>query len=108
MAKSGLVQFNPLGNPFVSSSTSGQTTNFRLHNEQTVNGLRKIAWASVFFFKRQHIYICSFKGKMETQSIFLNPFTVMPFPQKITGRAKYGRGRSWQNMGQKRPLNQAG
>jgi hypothetical protein len=31
-----------------SSSTNGQTTNFRLHNEQSVNGLRKIAWASVF------------------------------------------------------------
>jgi hypothetical protein len=32
-------------------------TNFRLHDEQTVNGLRKIAWASVFLLKRQHIYI---------------------------------------------------
>jgi hypothetical protein len=31
-----------------SSSTNGQRTNFRLHNEQLVNGLRKIAWASVF------------------------------------------------------------
>ncbi len=34
-------------------------TNFHLHDEQTVNGLRKIAWASVFHFclKRQDIYM---------------------------------------------------
>jgi hypothetical protein len=31
--------------------------NFSLHNEQTVNGLRKIAWASVFGLKQQHINI---------------------------------------------------
>ncbi len=30
-----------------------QTDNFRLHDEQTVNGLRKIVWASVFRLKRQ-------------------------------------------------------
>ncbi len=34
-----------------------QTDNFRLYNEQTVNGLRKNAWASVFRLKRQYIYI---------------------------------------------------
>jgi hypothetical protein len=27
-----------------------------LHDEQMVNRLGKIAWASVFHFKRQHIY----------------------------------------------------
>jgi hypothetical protein len=37
-------------------STDGQTTNFNLHDEQTVNGLRKIAWASIFRLKRQHRY----------------------------------------------------
>jgi hypothetical protein len=37
-----------------SSSTKGQTTNFRLYDEQAVNGLRKIAWASVFHcYKRK-------------------------------------------------------
>jgi hypothetical protein len=25
-------------------------TNFRLHDEQMINGLRKIAWASIFHF----------------------------------------------------------
>ncbi len=25
-----------------------QTTNFRLHDEQTINGIKKITWASVF------------------------------------------------------------
>jgi hypothetical protein len=35
---------------FVSSSTNGQTTNFHLQDEQTVDGLRKILWASVFHF----------------------------------------------------------
>jgi hypothetical protein len=29
----------------------------RLHDEQTVNGLRKIAWASVFSLKCQHMLI---------------------------------------------------
>jgi hypothetical protein len=59
--------FTPFTNgqlPFVSSSTNGRMANFRLHEEQSVNGLRKIAWASVFRFsfetaayilKRQHI-----------------------------------------------------
>ncbi len=32
-------------------------TNFQLHDEQTVNGLAKIAWASVFCLKQQHIHI---------------------------------------------------
>ncbi len=40
--------FNPLANGFVSLSTNWKTTNFRLHDEQTVNGLMKIAWASFF------------------------------------------------------------
>jgi hypothetical protein len=31
-------------------------TNFPLYDEQTINGLRKIAWASVYRLKRQHIY----------------------------------------------------
>jgi hypothetical protein len=38
-----------------------QTDNFGVHDEQTVNGFRKIVWASIFclifFVKRQHIYI---------------------------------------------------
>jgi hypothetical protein len=34
---------------------SDKRQNFRLHDEQTVNGLRKIAWASVFRLKLQHI-----------------------------------------------------
>jgi hypothetical protein len=36
--------FSPFANeqlPFVSSLTKGQTKNFRLHDEQTVNGLKK-------------------------------------------------------------------
>jgi hypothetical protein len=32
-------------------------TNFRLHDEQMVNGLRKIVCASIFCLKWQHIYI---------------------------------------------------
>ncbi len=32
-------------------------TNFHLLDEQTVNGLGKIAWASIFHLKRQHIYM---------------------------------------------------
>ncbi len=36
--------------PFVSFSMNGQMTNFCLHDEQTVNGLRKITWASVLHF----------------------------------------------------------
>jgi hypothetical protein len=37
-----------------------QTDNFRMYDEQTVNGLRKNARASVFRFrlKRQYIHIC--------------------------------------------------
>jgi hypothetical protein len=35
----------------VSSSTNGQMTNFHLHNEQMVKGLRKIACASSFHLK---------------------------------------------------------
>jgi hypothetical protein len=31
-------------------------TNFRFHDEQTVNGLMKIAWASIFQLKWQRIY----------------------------------------------------
>ncbi len=40
-------------------STNGQAINFHLHEEQTVNRLRKVAWASVFIFclKWQHINI---------------------------------------------------
>jgi hypothetical protein len=34
----------------------GQTTNFHLYDEQTVNGLRQITWASVFRLKQQHIH----------------------------------------------------
>jgi hypothetical protein len=34
-----------------------QRNYFRLHDEQTVNGLKKIAWASDFRSKQQHIYI---------------------------------------------------
>jgi hypothetical protein len=34
-----------------------QTTNFRLHIEQTVNGFRKIARVSVFWLKWKHVYI---------------------------------------------------
>ncbi len=45
--------FIPFSNgylPFVSTSTNGQMTNFFLLDEQTVNGLRKIFWASLFCF----------------------------------------------------------
>jgi hypothetical protein len=45
--------FSPFANRyhlFVSLSRNGQMTNFRFHDEQTVNGLRKIVWASVFCF----------------------------------------------------------
>ncbi len=31
-------------------------TNFCLHDKKTVNGLKKIAWTSLFRLKRQHIY----------------------------------------------------
>jgi hypothetical protein len=34
-------------------------TNFRVHDEQTVHGLRKITWASVFLFPYTHIHICT-------------------------------------------------
>jgi hypothetical protein len=34
----------------------GQRRTFRLHDEQTVNGLRKSAQASVFHLKRQYLY----------------------------------------------------
>ncbi len=34
--------------PFVSVPAIGQTTNFHLQEEEMVNGLKKIAWASVF------------------------------------------------------------
>jgi hypothetical protein len=34
----------------ISLSTKRQPTNFRLYNEQIENGLRKIAWPSVFCF----------------------------------------------------------
>ncbi len=34
-------------------TANGQTTNFHLHNEQMVNGVRKIAWASFF-----HLIFC--------------------------------------------------
>jgi hypothetical protein len=38
--------------------TGNKRTNDKFpHDEQTVNGLRKISWASVFCLKRQHIYI---------------------------------------------------
>ncbi len=52
--------FSPFANgqlPFVSSSANGITTNFRLHDEQTVNGLRKIAWGFVFRLKPQEIFV---------------------------------------------------
>jgi hypothetical protein len=37
---------------------NGQTTHFLLHDEQTVKGSKKIAWApgSVFSLKWQHMY----------------------------------------------------
>jgi hypothetical protein len=34
-----------------------KTTNFPLHDEQTVKELRKITWASVFGLERRHIYL---------------------------------------------------
>jgi hypothetical protein len=45
--------FNPFANgqlPFVSLSANGLATNFRLHDDQMVNRLRKIAWVSIFPF----------------------------------------------------------
>ncbi len=38
-------------------STNGQMKNFRVHDEQTVNRIRKIALASVSLLKWQQIYI---------------------------------------------------
>ncbi len=43
--------------PFVSLSTNGQITNLSLHDEKTVKGLGKIAWASDFCLKQQHIRV---------------------------------------------------
>jgi hypothetical protein len=46
---------------FVNNST---TTNFRLHDEEMVNGFRKIYRASIFCFNQQHVnintYICTY------------------------------------------------
>ncbi len=59
-------QFSPFSRfangqrPFVSLSTNGQTANLRLHDEQTVNGLRKIAWAYVLYV---YIYKKGTNGK---------------------------------------------
>jgi hypothetical protein len=36
--------------------TNGQMTNFHLQDEQLVDGLRKITWASILHLKWQHIY----------------------------------------------------
>ncbi len=52
-----------------------QINNFRLHDEQTVNGLRKIAWVSVLRFEtvtmeRQLPFVCC-KRKMETANFFV-------------------------------------
>jgi hypothetical protein len=46
--------------PFVSSSTNGQMTNFRLLGEQTVNEFRKIAWASIFHLMSPNIHVSTF------------------------------------------------
>jgi hypothetical protein len=61
-------------NFFVSSSTNGQTTNFRLHDEKMVNKLRKIAWASIFLIfhsKQQLIYIYRKQNLQKTATFYL-------------------------------------
>jgi hypothetical protein len=57
----------------VSPFANGQTTNFRLHDEQTVNGLRKTAWASVFLlelavylYRCLCLYLCLLQTEFET------------------------------------------
>jgi hypothetical protein len=62
----------------LSSSKNRPTTIFRFHDEQTVNELTKIAWASVSCLERQHIYVY-------TYTYFFNdpePYSEkMPVPQ---------------------------
>jgi hypothetical protein len=36
---------------------NGQTLNFRLFDEQTVNGLKKNAWSAIFHLKQQYMYM---------------------------------------------------
>ncbi len=40
----------------MSLSTNRRKTNFHLHNEHLVNGVRKPDWASVFLLKWQHMF----------------------------------------------------
>ncbi len=49
-------------------------TNLHLHDEQMVNRLRKIAWASVFRLKWQHIYLVPFSRYI---------YGSLPFPFSI-------------------------
>ncbi len=57
-------------------------TNFRLHDEQRVNGLRKITWASIFRFPFEkaayaiYIYIYT---KVGTRYFFLSPLPLVRF-----------------------------
>jgi hypothetical protein len=56
--------FSPLITSVCFFVNNYMTTNFRLHDEEMVNGLRKIYRASIFCFKQQHvninIYICTY------------------------------------------------
>jgi hypothetical protein len=51
-------------------STNGQTTNFRLHNELTVNVLKKIAWApfDVSMYVSQCLYLHVFMSPISISS----------------------------------------
>ncbi len=55
---------------FHSTETNGQKTDFRFHDEQTVNGIRKIAWASVF-----HFIFCE---KLQNPPIYFNSMSPCP------------------------------
>jgi hypothetical protein len=47
-------------------------TNFPLHDEQTINGFRKIAWASAFcfLFERQNIYKVLFSVYVYIETVY--------------------------------------
>jgi hypothetical protein len=66
-------------------------TNFRFHNEQTANGVRKIVWASIFGGIRQaehgsneewQLPLVTFKWKTETANFCL-------FAENGNGKGKF-------------------
>jgi hypothetical protein len=76
--------FSPFENgylPFVSLSTNGQRTDFRLYNERMVSGLRKNTRASVFLWN-SNIYTVDICICINIYIIYIVPFSLHTVQRK--------------------------